>query len=199
MLPARDELHLWRIDAAGATPPERRERSRSACEAILTDYLDGPPLIVRNRTGRPHSEPAQAAGLAFSSSHSGARAVLAVARRAAVGVDIEVLARRRRIVSAALDPAEVDRVQGADPAQQLALFLRHWAAKEAYVKALGTGFHGIEPREVPVAIEDGRITLRRPRDRRRWSLAALDPWPGVVGAVAVSGEPLAISTFDTAP
>lgn len=87
--------------------------------------------------GEPHGRPVptgSAAHLHVGASHSGSVVLVAVAERA-VGVDVELV--RGRMPS----PALLRRVLApgeAAPADPLA-FARLWSAKEAYLKAIGTG------------------------------------------------------------
>ena len=84
------------------------------------------------------------APLSFSVAHSGGTGLLALAPGAgrALGVDIEEVRPRRRLEALAvrvLTPDEYARFRAAPVEDRLRVFLRGWTAKEAFLKALGTG------------------------------------------------------------
>jgi 4'-phosphopantetheinyl transferase len=162
---------------------------------VLAGYLQTAPVdvhIERGPGGKPRlgGDP----GLAFNMSHSGALAVIAATRRAAVGVDVELLGRTLRpgVIRRALAPPELEVVQAAAEARRGEAFLRHWTAKEAYGKAIGAG----------LAVGMARVVIRHAltepeladpalvsAHRGDWSLQRFDPAPGAVGAVVAAGGP----------
>lgn len=87
--------------------------------------------------GEPHGRPVPtggAAGWCVSASHSGPFVVVAVDRQP-VGVDVELVrdeAPSRQLLQRVLAPGE-------EPPLGVAGFAALWSAKEAYLKALGTG------------------------------------------------------------
>jgi 4'-phosphopantetheinyl transferase len=123
----------------------------------------GPPEVVGQR-------------VAFSLSHSEALAAVAVVTDARVGLDIEVERPRVRLDALAarvLGPQAYADWLDVEPAAQLRAFLEQWTAKEAYLKALGTGIV-VALRDVPVE-PDG------------WTVTGFPCPPGVVARVAVDG------------
>jgi len=67
-----------------------------------------------------------------------------------VGVDLATISRfatqSEKMIARILTPAELtESTTWKNPAQQLA---KRWAVKEATVKALGTGFNGINPNAI---------------------------------------------------
>ncbi|MDH3666389.1 MAG: 4'-phosphopantetheinyl transferase superfamily protein [Paracoccaceae bacterium] len=112
---------------------------RAARRAILARYLNVLPERIafqENRHGRPQTD-----GLRFSASHSGAMACLAVTRGDVVGADIErirpvdTLLFEQRILS----PDERQMLQEQPEPDRLNRLLTLWTAKEAILKAMGTG------------------------------------------------------------
>ncbi|MBS7706949.1 4'-phosphopantetheinyl transferase family protein [Chelatococcus asaccharovorans] len=79
-------------------------------------------------------------GLHVSLAHSGKRVAVAIAD-GAVGIDIEEMTGGDVLALARdwLTPAEAAVVAKAGPAAMEPLFLRYWTAKEAVLKAAGTG------------------------------------------------------------
>jgi 4'-phosphopantetheinyl transferase len=136
--------------------------------------------------GKP--ELAHAPDLSFSLSHSASVALVAVAREARVGVDVEVIRARRQLEKLAarvLTPDEFQTWRVVPPASRVTAFLRGWTAKEAYLKALGLGL--VRPlRTVPVA-PDG------------WSVLPVAAGREVVASIAVEGAlavPPVVATWD---
>lgn len=160
---------------AMARPGLRRAAvaARAGLREVLAPYRAAAPGALefhRDRGGKPWLE----GGPHFSLSRSSDLGLCAVSARREVGVDLE----RVRPID---DPDGLAcRVLGrADLAAYLAdrdgalpeRFLRYWTGREAYLKALGVGLPGLE--------------LAGDRDPRSWSLQALAPAPGYVGALVV--------------
>ncbi len=215
-LPA-DQLHVWTLPLDA--PPETRahlaelltEEELARCERILTPaartqrlvaraglrlllgrYLGIGPReveLVQGARGRPELD--EPRGLSFNLSHTADLAVFAIARRAAVGVDIEALDRRapaRGLIERTLNARERDRVMRAGADRRTAAFLEYWTVKEAYVKALGVGL-ALDLREVGVERCTDRPRLDLPGGSGEWRVRRLRPRPGIVGAVVADGAP----------
>ncbi|MDH2328188.1 4'-phosphopantetheinyl transferase superfamily protein [Cereibacter sp. SYSU M97828] len=169
-----------RARAGGFMRPEDGRRF-AACRTALRGILAGrigvhPALvsIVQPPGHRPETTPP----IAFSVSHSGDRALIALAPAGIVGVDLEQRSPRPLgWLGAQMTPAERARGVG-DP-------LLRWVCKEAALKATG---HGLALDAAGVAVPDrvpdrgGRILLTQPKPRF-WHLSTLAPWPGHVAAL----------------
>ncbi len=131
-------------------------------------------------------------GLQFNLAHSGGLSVFAVARQAAVGVDVEQIrpvpdlsALIERFLSAR-ECAELKKLSGQE---QTLSFFRLWTRKEAWLKATGEGITrslaSIEvlgapgDRELYGASHDGS-------GQTRLCLLDLEPAPGFLGALAAA-------------
>lgn len=110
---------------------------------VLGRYRDRGPAEIRFAYGE-HGKPwlPDDPDVGFNLSHSGALAVVAVARGLELGVDLEHTARQRpflRLSQRYFHPAEHAWL-AARPTERLAAdFYRVWTLKEAYLKAIGTG------------------------------------------------------------
>jgi 4'-phosphopantetheinyl transferase len=153
--------------------------------------------------GTDHGKPQlrAAGGIAFSLSHSGERVVLAVARDAAVGVDVERLNARRDVaglIPAVLSAAEQHTIAVPAAAGALAL-LRYWTRKEALLKATGHGL-AIAPATITVTPPDAPPALvawtAAPPLEADAHLFDLNPGPGHVASLAVLGPRLAVVERD---
>ncbi|MCB1887574.1 MAG: 4'-phosphopantetheinyl transferase superfamily protein [Rhodocyclaceae bacterium] len=227
-LPGAGEVDLWQFDldavpASAATllePGERRRAdafasaalrhhaiaSRASLRVTLAAYLGIDAHEVRfaaENTGKPllaHAH-AHASALQFNLAHSAGRALIAVANRARVGVDIEGIrplpdmdlivtryfGRHERACLEALD---------AGPAR-LRAFFGIWTRKEAFLKATGEGLSRADT--------FARHDVAPDPARRRWSLTDADSpapsrWtlqmvavsPHHAACVALEGDRLAV-------
>lgn len=169
----------------------RRNRilARAVLRNVLARYLgtraDSVP-IVEDRLGKPGL---RGEGPAFSVSHAVDSTLIAIdpwARR--IGVDVETVGRAGQLPRRALTPEELTHLDTAEGAAREKRFLRHWTAKEAYLKGLGWGIR-IDPREVEVRLTSSGPKLMGEKPGG-WRLAYLDPRPGLVGTVATLGGDL---------
>lgn len=217
---AVDEIHVWladlwqpadRLTALAATlTTEEQERAarfrfleqrdrfsvgRGLLRELLGAYLDRPAAALRFEQGA-HGKPVlagvdAAAGLHFNLSHSGKRALYAVAR-CELGVDLEDMDRavsHAAIAERICSPQEWAAFQ-ALPAEQIhEVFFTCWTRKEAIAKALGGGL-AIGLRALEVCFPegktlDGRVTLHDGQGRE-WSVLNLlleSGWSGALAAV----------------
>jgi 4'-phosphopantetheinyl transferase len=163
-----NEVHIWQTDFATALnrmsslhallDHEEQERAArfkvaSACEQFvisraflriaLGKYLGIAGRDVRFQIaeyGKP--ELASSSDIKFNLSHTDDAAVLAVTRKRPVGIDVErvrdnvdALELAGRFFSA----SEAQWLRSQPAARRLGSFFACWTAKEAYIKALGTG------------------------------------------------------------
>lgn len=179
--------------------PEHRERfiaGRGLLRELLGRILDRPAAALRFIQGA-HGKPMlagedAAVGLCFNLSHSGDRALYAVARRE-VGVDLEVLERTVAYAGVAeriCAPREWTVFQALPTEQAREAFFTCWTRKEAIAKALGDGLaSGLRTLDVCFredAEPDGRTCLRD-RQGREWSVLNLPLGSGWGGALAAAG------------
>ncbi len=168
---------------------------RAALRRILGRYLHAPPADLHfqtNRHGKPRLE--SSSPVRFSASHTHDLALVAVAERHELGVDIERLDRAvelQRLARRFFAPAEADVIAGCEGAAAVAAFFACWTRKEAYVKARGVGLSmGLDTFEVAIDPAAPVALLRTdddPAQRRRWSMFHLEPGAGYCGALTVEG------------
>jgi 4'-phosphopantetheinyl transferase len=166
--------------------------ARGLLRAVLGGCLDVWPSRIRF-THTPHGKPqlAEPGHLYFNVSHSHGAALIAVARRIEVGVDLELLRHFSDELGLAdryFSPREAAALRAAEPCRRLETFFRLWTRKEAYLKAHGFGIsYGLERVEVSHAADEPARVLSIDGDAAaaaRWSLRTLTPAPGYVGALA---------------
>lgn len=141
-------LDASEIRRAGAFRFERDRRrwvvARGSLRLLLGRRLRQPPgalAFLVTPAGKPRLAPPWQEHH-FSVAHSGSRALIGCSLGEPLGVDLESEARGAEVAECAaafLSPAEraVARPDSADGRRRL---VRIWCAKEAYLKALGTGF-----------------------------------------------------------
>ena len=186
--------------------------SRGALRLLLGRYLGVRPediAIALGDGGKPRLASDRAPpGLHFNVSHSGDLALVAVTRDCEVGVDVEQLREvscLQRIAQRYFHPAEVIDVLNTERNQQNAAFLRCWTAKEAVLKARGTGItDSLDAFRIPLSASfQGWIDLSAmPRpvhgSQSCW-LARLEPCDDYVAAVALLGRERRVRCFAFTP
>lgn len=117
-------------------------RTRSAVRGALASYFGQDPAALRFTYGT-HGKPSLVGGegLEFSVSHSRGAALLAVANRTPLGVDLErsVVGRRDDLAERVLGPAGLAVYRRLPPQARAKAFSLAWSEREAYIKAIGLG------------------------------------------------------------
>lgn len=148
--------------------------------------------FVYGAFGKPYARVRGGAGPKFSMSHSGRFALCAISMSADIGVDLEQLrdvAERDEIVRNMLSAREFSHYRMVPQECQATEFLRLWTAKEACVKAIGSGLHvplpGIDTMQ---PARDGGISLA-PWAMGLWSLRDLSQeMSGFAAAICARGQ-----------
>ena len=206
------------VDVLSPDELERAERYRHptdrarfvACRGVLrgllASYLDRSPRAVRfayGRQGKPTLDmESSTLDLRFNASRRGNLALYAVASGRDVGVDLEPVDptfATREVAERFFSPREVEALRALPEVQQTEAFFHCWTRKEAYLKALGTGLSipldsfdvSLAP-GAPPAILDARGAAAA---ATHWSVHALDPAPGIVGALAVESGPTRLACW----
>lgn len=194
---ATDEAVLDEVERAQAAALRRPldairyRRAHSALRAIVGAYLQTPPEQLRWRFG-PHGKPAldgaARGALEFNLSHAGAWALVAVAARP-VGIDVEALrplTHLEGMIRRWCAPKEQRRLGALPPERRSAAFLACWTAKEALLKALGSGLQ-LPPQRIETPSPDlpgwHAFTLPSEFGTDRWRLAWASPDDAHVGAI----------------
>lgn len=198
-----DDIHLWRIPYL---PQERRAPLAAVLGAYLGVAADAVVLHAHDG-GKPRLAGSPGvvgdmASLEFNWSHSGRYALIALARHLPLGVDIEQLAKRPRVLEIARRYFHADEaadLAALDSAQRGPAFIALWCAKEAVLKATGAG----------LAFGLARVAFRYdPASAWRlvhadpalggadaWQLAGFGAAEGYRGALAWRGPPRNIVAF----
>lgn len=105
----------------------------------------------------------------FSMSHSGSRAVVALARGCEIGIDLEVHDQSialddhfEGLVEMVLGREEQDAILATSADRRVRRFLSYWTAKEARMKLTGEGL-SLDPQAISLDLIDGvPVGYRRP-------------------------------------
>lgn len=178
-------------------PARRLHRlARAMQREVLSSYMSGTSprelAFVSGATGRPAlAPPYDSSGLEFNLAHTRGLVVLAVARGATIGIDVEIYEKKvplevaRRFFSA----QEVETLQSLPDEAQPRRFLRLWTLKESYLKAIGTGIAGGLDGMTFRIDDEGACSFERATDplAARWSFSQFDV--GVRHVVALAQLP----------
>lgn len=157
--------------------------------------LPGAVEIGISGSGRPFSRSVKS--LDFNLSHADGRVALALGWQARVGVDLESWTREiadwRSLAPVVLAASERAELETLDEPNSRRAFLRAWVAKEALLKALGTGLQ-TDPRSCLLSgFHDGNASPRivslpggeLPKD---WEIGSWQIESSHLGALAVSRQ-----------
>jgi 4'-phosphopantetheinyl transferase len=202
VLTPEERAHVHRMREGRATA----RLSRGLLRLVLARYLDVPPAEIevdrscphcgrshgRPRLGRRHEVATDA--VEFSVSHGGDLLVLTFAGGPPLGVDVEPIGAPEDVDADLLDftltAAEHARLLEVPARERTRTFLRHWTAKEAILKAFGTGLD-VEPQAVtlPPFPTNGRASVTLPGSRSvdLW-ITEVDVGPAHVCTLATGQE-----------
>ncbi len=182
--------------------------ARGILRKILSFYLGVEPnalLFQYSQHGKPSLHPNsndlifpfKSSEVKFNVSHSNLIALFGITKYRQIGIDVEY----------AKDFADADKIaerffsfqenlvfQRLPQEQKITAFYHCWTRKEAFIKAIGEGL------SYPLGqFEVSFLPSEKPRIKhinndqnqgKRWSLKALIPFPGYIGAIAVEGKDL---------
>lgn len=126
---------------------QKERRLYLAAEILLNRSLEKvgagltlPAVYERNAHGKPYLTPSD--GYFVNWSHSGEYVVCAVSDRE-VGIDLQRMDREpaKSLIKKTLQPEERCCYESLPESERTRLFYQYWAAKESYLKTLGTGFY----------------------------------------------------------
>jgi 4'-phosphopantetheinyl transferase len=183
--------------------------ARATLRKILARYLATEPTAIAfaaGAYGKPALATAGQGWLQFNLSHSGGWALYALARRRAVGVDIEAvrpMADAERVAERFFSLCEREDLRRLPKADRTEGFFRCWTRKEAYIKAIGHGLSmPLDKFDVSLEPGDAARLIRvvdQPDEAKRWALRELRPGPGLIGALVVEQPCARVSCWKFKP
>lgn len=133
---------------------DRFVRGRGYLRTILAECLDIAPEALdlkKHEHGKLYLE---SNPVYFNLTHSAGAGVIAVSEDHPVGVDLEFVNRKTKVLEIArsvLNDRELAYLERTRAEDRERLFFHFWTAKEAYLKLLGTGL-SLEPRKVSLQL-----------------------------------------------
>ena len=181
--------------------------ARGLLRSILGNYLSREPASLRFCYS-PYGKPALAAESAgdpmlFNVTHSQGMALYAFTHIGAIGIDLEHFSADTKdyenIALHFFSAAEVETLRAVSASSKQEAFLNCWTRKEAYIKARGLGL-SLPLSQFDVSLTPGApATLLATREAGQettgWFLAALAPGADCIAALAVHGQPGAITCW----
>ena len=228
----RGEVHIWKLsldrpqaaidndwlvmssdEAARAGRfvfPEHRDRyiaCRASLRRLLAQYLQTSPghLAFRyNDFGKPElSTPLDGSRLRFNVSHCDNWALVAVALKQRVGIDIERLRQfddLENVANGCFSNLELRELLSLPKLQRTEAFFNCWTRKEAFIKAWGDGIsHPLSDFDVTLLPKSPARLLRIGGQRTsptEWSLIAWQPVPDYVAAMAIDESAIRVIHID---
>jgi 4'-phosphopantetheinyl transferase len=167
---------------------------RSALRSLLSVYVGRHPAslrILRDELGKPRLADD---AVAFNLSHDRDLALIAIARRQPVGIDLEHVEHAEHVdelAAACLTRRERAWLETRPPGARPSAFAACWVAKEAALKALGIGLTR-SPLFVEVEAGADRPVVRAGAGERI-AMTWLAVGPERAAALAVVGDPLEVT------
>jgi 4'-phosphopantetheinyl transferase len=191
-------IHVWLLKY-------QRSSQREPLRALLSVYLGLPAetvVLVDGEHGRPELAPPWNQLLQFNWSHSGGKAVIAVARGIAPGIDIEQVRPRPRAMELAerfFHPDEIKALRALDVSKREYRFLELWTGKEAVLKALGRGVaFGLHRLRLSMLQDAPGLVWLDGDDAIAWQFRRLDIDADHVASLAWRGPPRSIDVWTLA-
>jgi 4'-phosphopantetheinyl transferase len=170
---------------------------RGVRRMLLARYTGVAPEVLRfavGPAGKPQLLDSPASGLEFNEARSEDLAVYALAHGRRVGVDLEKagnVPEREQIIRAYASAGEQAIWSWIPRDQRSSAFIRWWTAKEAYVKALGSGLLTPLDSFTVAYSPKGPLEILDPRSdgdpAPGWWIHELATAPGFIGAVVTEG------------
>lgn len=173
---------------------------RSLLRRTLGAYLGADPSGLHFETGPFGKLSLPSSPLRFNLSHSGSVLLIALAWDKDVGIDVEHLRSdfaAEELSALVFSPKEQAALCRVLPAERHPAFLRLWTAKEAYVKALGTGLSFPLP-QLTLMEDAGRYRvedLTAGSTHPALSVRCLDTVPGYAASLAAAGTLTDVQQF----
>lgn len=188
--------------------PHLRNRfiaARGNLRALLGRYLQRDPAALNfeySSRGKPALEAKGEQELHFNLAHSHDLELIAVTHVAPVGVDVERIRPMRdadKFAERFFSAREAETFRNVPVVEQDAVFFSLWTRKEAWLKATGDGIsESLSKFEVTFLPQDAPRVWAISGDAAAgaaWSLCALNPASGFVGALAIQCRELRLQCW----
>ena len=181
--------------------PTAREQfvvSHAFLRLTLAQYLQIQPANIQFRiTANGKPELIGGGNITFNLSHSDGAAALAITRERAVGFDVERIREDVEAIGLAgrfFSAREAQWLRSQPVSKRAAAFFTCWTAKEAFIKACGTGLSmplsGFTI--IPDTNEELQLETGSDQASESWSICQLNLGPHLRAALAVKGTDVTI-------
>ena len=188
--------------------------ARGMLREILSFYLGGKPNTIQfqySLYGKPslhpyfneHISPPKSSEIKFNVSHSNAIALFGITKYRQIGIDVEYtkpLPDMDKVAERFFGFQENLKYQQLPKKQKLTGFYHCWTRKEAFIKAIGEGLsYPLDQFEVSFLPNEKPSIMHIKNNKvqgEAWSLKALEPSPGYIGAVTVEGKSLRFIKYE---
>lgn len=214
-LDAPEEIHARLVTLLSQDERERAGRfyfphlrtrftaGRAALRVLLGAQLGSDPSALQFAYTQHDKPYLPGSRLRFNVSHADGLALIAIAIRREVGVDLEHVRPRideDQIAHRFFSAAEVADYLAVPEAQRQQAFYNCWTRKEAYIKAIGEGLSfpldqfrvSLAPDAPPRLIE----VIPSPAEADRWKLLHIEPGRGFTGALIAEGQDWSLEAYD---
>jgi 4'-phosphopantetheinyl transferase len=214
-----NQVHIWRANL-GLSTPEIEEltsllstdeiarankfrfvrhrcrfiAARGILRQLLGNYLAANPRsLVFSYSDRGKPRLAQNLSLQFNISHSQEYALFGFTLNHLIGVDIEyqrAMPDALKIAQRFFSPREYTMLEAVAIEQQSKLFFQLWTAKEAYLKATGTGL-AASLSSIEIALDQSKslyLSTLKEDTIINWSLYSCAPATDYSAAIAINGQ-----------
>ncbi len=170
---------------------------RIALRTLLGNYLNCSPkqvAIINTIYKKPQLDPTTVSvNLQFNISHSVNYAVIAFALNTPIGIDIELIAKKRNIKALLrryFSTKTNDEIQKLSNNEHQEAFLRVWTQYEAYKKAVGVGLRGGDS-ELYISSSSHQAgefyeLFSNDQVNNNWLTASLNTKPGIIASVVIN-------------
>jgi 4'-phosphopantetheinyl transferase len=179
---------------------------RAYLRKLLGTYLNTDPRDIffeYNEHGKPEiparSNPGE---IEFNLAHSRNLALFAFTKNTAVGIDIEFVRqvmRPEKILERFFPEGERNYYHSQPETMKMLTFLKLWTIREAYSKAVGTGFSSKHKEIDLLPALKGSLpasaSISHTKHPGKWSILEIAPGAGYIGAVAYRGDAKRICYF----
>lgn len=163
------------------------DRMRSAAGKILTRKLLSHYMIIpekqieilRGEFGKPFLNTSNPSKLHFSVSHSEEIVLVAIAKERLLGIDVEKMHSIPDYLSLSRNFFTRNEWINIDKVRDEMLFYYYWTAKEAYVKAIGSGLH----RELNSFEINENGIIDSMEDSKKWNRRTIDVSEGYIANI----------------
>ena len=186
--------------------PQHKRRfivARGILRQLLGDYLTVAPHSINfayEPRGKPMLTKVKNTALQFNISHSQEYALLGFTRKHLIGVDLEYqrsMPDSLKIAKRFFSAREFEMLKDAAEDERAKLFFQLWTAKEAYLKALGTGLSS-SLASIEIAFDLHQYPYIQSLEEEKninWSLYPCTPAKSYIGAIAVNTSLSSPQTF----